>query len=77
MITVEPARWPDDEPVVQELFREYAESLGFDLCFQGFDVELATLAGPLRATFGSAVSGPERAAGGGLRGTPQPRRGSL
>ena len=45
MITVEPARWPDDEPVVQELFQEYAESLGFDLCFQGFDVELATLPG--------------------------------
>jgi putative acetyltransferase len=45
MITLEPACWPNDEPVVLELFHEYAESLGFDLCFQSFDVELATLPG--------------------------------
>jgi putative acetyltransferase len=45
MVTVESARWPTDGPVIRELFQEYAESLGFDLCFQGFDVELATLPG--------------------------------
>jgi ribosomal protein S18 acetylase RimI-like enzyme len=40
-----PARHPDDIETIRALFREYADSLAVDLCFQNFEHELATLPG--------------------------------
>ena len=45
-ITVAPAETPEDIDAIRELFREYAEFMGFELCFQGFDKEMAGLPGP-------------------------------
>ena len=45
MLRVDPAATPDEIARVRELFLEYAESLGIDLRFQGFDREVAALPG--------------------------------
>ncbi|HJT33647.1 MAG TPA: GNAT family N-acetyltransferase [Pirellulales bacterium] len=44
-IQIRPAAFPDDRATVQDLFREYAASLGIDLAFQQFNEELASLPG--------------------------------
>jgi len=45
MPAIRPARFPDDLEQVRAIFREYADGLGIDLCFQGFEAELAGLPG--------------------------------
>jgi ribosomal protein S18 acetylase RimI-like enzyme len=55
---------------VRGLFSEYAESLGFSLCFQGFDEELHTLPGayaPSRGTLLLAMADGNPAGCAGVR----------
>jgi ribosomal protein S18 acetylase RimI-like enzyme len=44
-LDIEPAVGPEDIAVLRALFLEYQDWLGVDLCFQGFEEELATLPG--------------------------------
>ena len=44
-ITLRTPSTPAELDAVRDIFREYASTLGVDLCFQGFDAELAQLQG--------------------------------
>lgn len=56
-ITVTEADTPEALRIAAELFREYAASLPFSLCFQGFDDELANLPGKYARPTGQLLIG--------------------
>jgi putative acetyltransferase len=47
------ARFPDDLITVRSLFLDYQADMGIDLCFQGFEAELAGLPGDYAQPAGS------------------------
>lgn len=55
MIDIRPAELPRDLGEARSLFREYAESLGIDLDFQGFEAEVAALPGKYEAPAGQLL----------------------
>jgi ribosomal protein S18 acetylase RimI-like enzyme len=68
-ISISQAKSSSELAIVRELFVEYAESLGFSLCFQNFDSEVAGLPGDYTPPDGRlllARYGPESAGCVGL-----------
>jgi len=54
-IHLAPAREPAHYDAARALFREYADQLGVDLCFQGFEAELAGLPGDYQEPGGTLL----------------------
>ena len=46
---------PELLAATRQIFREYAKDLGVDLCFQGFEEELATLPGQYAQPYGAVL----------------------
>jgi ribosomal protein S18 acetylase RimI-like enzyme len=70
MISIRPVAGAADLAIVRALFREYEQSLGVDLCFQGFEAELAALPGayaPPRGRLLLALDGDTGSGCGALR----------
>jgi len=63
MFAIRPADSPSDLATARTLFREYADSLGVDLCFQDFETELATLPGAYRPPHGALLLAERRGNG--------------
>lgn len=54
-LSLRPASSPSDWEDARTLFREYADSLGVDLGFQGFEAELASLPAPYDEPRGTLI----------------------
>jgi ribosomal protein S18 acetylase RimI-like enzyme len=55
MFAIRPIDSAHDLATARTLFREYADSIGVDLCFQDFETELATLPGAYRPPSGALL----------------------
>ena len=56
MVEITTPRQPEELDALRAILRDYAAALGVDLCFQGFDVELANLPGAYVAPRGALLA---------------------